>query len=109
MKDKRWAMISQPMRGRSEQEIREEREDAIKVLEAIGYKVVDNTEGTLEPIEKEQVAGVNIPLRCLSNSIRVMALCDAVFFCKGWKDARGCRVEFHAAIAYGLQILFAER
>lgn len=102
-------MISQPMRGKTEQEIKHERELAQAALESIGYQVLDNTGGTLEPIEIEYSDGVNIPLFCLAESLSVMAMCDAVYFCKGWQDSRGCRVEFQAAIAYGLQVLFAER
>lgn len=39
----------------------------------------------------------------LAGAIESLAECDAVYFCKGWRDARGCRAEFHVAKAYGLE------
>ena len=94
------------MRGKTEKEIKMTRGLATMALEEIGYKVLDNTVGTLEPIEEERVNGVNIPLHCLGESLKIMALCDAVVFCKGWQDARGCKIEYMAAKEYGLKIYF---
>lgn len=102
----RYAMISQPMRGKSKDEIREIRANAITNMVELGFRVLDNTNGTLEPIEEEHVCGVNIPLHCLGESLKIMALCDAVLFCEGWEDARGCRIEHEAAEAYGLEIYY---
>lgn len=104
--EKKRAMISQPMRGKSEEEIRGVREYATMALEGLGFQVLNNTEGTFEPIEKERGGGVNIPLHCLGASLKVMALCDTVLFCEGWEDARGCRIEHEAAKAYGLEIYY---
>ena len=102
------AMLSQPMAGKSEQEIRETRERAIKALEEKGYEIV-NTLFTDEWYSKENMEkrGVrNIPLCFLAKSLENMSLCDAAYFCKGWQDARGCRVEHEAAVAYGLRIYY---
>lgn len=98
----KYAMISQPMRGKTEDEIRETRERATYVLERLGYQVLDNTGGSLEPIEDEHVDGVNLPLFCLSESLATMAKCDVVFFCDGWEAARGCKLEHMAAHYYGV-------
>ena len=51
------------------------------------------------------VDGVNEPLYYLSQSLAKMACCDAVFLCEGWENARGCRVERAAAVAYDLEII----
>lgn len=32
----------------------------------------------------------------------------AAYFCKGWEDARGCKIEHDAATAYGLEVLYEE-
>lgn len=48
---------------------------------------------------------VNEPLYYLSQSLAKMACCDAVFLCEGWENARGCRVERAAAVAYDLEII----
>ena len=51
---------------------------------------------------------VQIPVRFLAKSLEKMSLCDAVYFCKGWEQARGCRIEHEVAVAYGLNVIYEE-
>lgn len=51
---------------------------------------------------------VQIPVRFLAKSLEKMSLCDAVYFCKGWEQARGCRIEHEVAVAYGLDVIYEE-
>lgn len=102
----KYAMVSQPMRGKTEDEIRKTREQAKTALMGLGYATLDNTGGTLEPIEVEYMDWINIPLQCLAESLHVMAKCEAVMFCDGWENARGCKIEHEAAKAYGLKIYY---
>ena len=30
-----------------------------------------------------------------------MSECDTVYFCKGWENARGCKIEHEVAKSYG--------
>lgn len=102
------AMLSQPMAGKTDQEIIETRERAIKHLESIGYEVV-NTLFTDEWYSKEAMAErgvVQIPLCFLAKSLENMSLCHAAYFAKGWEKARGCKIEHEAAVAYGLEIIY---
>ena len=102
------AMLSQPMAGKSEQEIVETRNRAIDFLEEQGYEVV-NTLFTDEWYSRENMEArgvVQIPLCFLAKSLENMSLCHAAFFCKGWENARGCRIEHDAAIAYGLDVFY---
>lgn len=102
------AMLSQPMAGKTEQEIVETRERAIKVLTEKGFSVV-NTLFTDEWYSKEKMTerGVeNVPLCFLAKSLENMSLCHAAYFCRGWEQARGCRIEHDAAVAYGMEILY---
>ena len=104
------AMLSQPMAGKTEQEIVATRERAIATLKAAGYEIV-NTLFTDEWYSKEAMAErgvVQIPLCFLAKSLENMSLCHAAYFCKGWENARGCRIEHEAAKAYGLEILYEE-
>ena len=81
------AMLSQPMAGKTEEEIREARERAISVLEAKGYEIV-NTLFTDEWYSQESMKErgvVQIPLCFLAKSLENMSLCHAAFFCKGWE------------------------
>lgn len=102
------AMLSQPMAGKTEEEIIATREKAIATLKTQGYEVV-NTLFTDEWYSKkamEERGVVQIPLCFLAKSLENMSLCDAAYFCKGWEHTRGCKIEHDAAVAYGLTILY---
>ena len=104
------AMLSQPMAGKTNEEIVATRERAINALEEKGYEIV-NTLFTDEWYSKDAMTErgvVQIPLCFLAKSLENMSLCHAVYFCKGWENARGCRIEHEAAVAYGLEILYEE-
>lgn len=104
------AMISQPMAGKTEEEIIAARERAIAALKKKGYDIV-NTLFTDDwySTEKMQERGVvQIPLCFLAKSLENMSLCHAAYFCKGWENARGCKIEHEAAKAYGLDIIYEE-
>ena len=104
------AMISQPMNGIKEEEILATRERAFSWLHENGYEVIDSCftnnafdEGTTKNDRK------NAPLFYLGKSIEKMSLCDTVYFCDGWRNARGCQVEHFAAKSYGLNVLYERR
>lgn len=102
------AMLSQPMGGKTDEEIVTTREKAIAALTEKGYEVV-NTFFTDEWYNRENMEArgvVQIPLCFLAKSLESMAECHAVYFCKGWEQARGCRIEHAAAEAYGLDIIY---
>lgn len=104
------AMLSRPMAGKTNEEIVATREKAIKVLEEKGYQIA-NTLFTDEWYNKDKMAErgvVNIPLCFMAKSLENMSLCHAAYFCKGWENARGCRIEHAAAKAYGLRIIYEE-
>lgn len=104
------AMLSQPMGGKTQEEIVEARERAIHALQERGYGIV-NTLFTDEWYGKEAMEArgvVQIPLCFLAKSLENMSLCHAAYFSKGWEQARGCRIEHEAAKAYGLEIFYEE-
>ena len=102
------AMVSQPMAGKTEEEIIAAREAAKEFLETLGYEFV-NTKFTDEwySQEKMQERGVvNIPLAFMEKGIEHMCMCSAVYFTSGWEQARGCRIEHEVAKAYGVKIFY---
>ena len=104
------AMLSQPMADKTHEEIVETRERAIHALQELGYEIV-NTLFTDEWYGKEAMEArgvVQIPLCFLAKSLENMSLCHAAYFCNGWEQARGCRIEHEAAKAYGLKIIYEE-
>lgn len=98
------------MACKSEEEVIETREKAIKVLKEKGFEIV-NTLFTDEWYSNENMAErgvVQIPLCFLAKSLENMSLCHAAYFCKGWENARGCKIEHEAAKVYGLEIIYEE-
>lgn len=105
------AMLSQPMAGKTREEIVETRERAIRALQARGYEIVNTlfTDEWYSQQSMKQRGVVQIPLCFLAKSLENMSLCRAAYFCKGWEKARGCRLEHEAAKAYGLEIIYEDQ
>lgn len=100
------AMLSQPMGGKTEKEILQTKEKAVVILAEKGYKLA-NTYFNFDDeqlLKNERVK--NIPLYYLAKSLEEMSKCHAVYFCKGWENARGCKIEHETAKAYGLNMIY---
>ena len=91
-------IISQPMRGKTEEQVRSERAALVEELTGQGYEVVD----TVFPDFTNEG---NIPLKYLAKSLEFIADVYGVYFMDGWQDARGCRVEHQVCVDYGIRIL----
>ena len=104
------AMLSQPMAVKTDDEIVATRENAIKVLKEKGYEIVNTlfTDDWYRKDKMEERGVAQIPLCFLAKSLENMSLCHAVYFCKGWENARGCKIEHDTAIAYGLDVIYEE-
>lgn len=87
-------MISQPMRGKTNEQIKAERESLVKELEKEGHEVV-NTVFDLAPEGKDEA------IYYLSKSIEFISEVDGLVFMPGWENARGCRIEHQVARDYG--------
>jgi len=104
------AMLSQPMAGKTDDEIVSTRDKAVAALREREFEIV-NTLFTHEWYSKENMEArgvVQIPLCFLAKSLENMANCHAAYFCKGWENARGCRIEHEAAKNYGLEIIYED-
>lgn len=103
-------MLSQPMAGKTDEEIVATREKAIKVLEAAGFEIVNTlfTDEWYTSDSMKERGVVQIPLCFLAKSLENMSLCHAAYFCKGWENTRGCRIEHEVAKSYGLEIIYEE-
>ena len=85
-------MISQPMRGKTNEEIRKEREPLIFAIKDSCGEYLD----TVLDLSEEKT-----PLYYLSKSIEFLDKADIIYFMPGWEKSRGCRIEFECARAYG--------
>lgn len=92
--------ISQPMRGKTDEEILAVREKAIASAERnLGEKVeVIDSFFQNAPAEAK-------PLWFLGKSLELLSTADVAYFAKGWEDARGCRIENTCAIEYGIDVI----
>lgn len=92
--------ISQPMRGKTDDEIKTERGKAIQKAEEI-------VGGPIELIDSffEKAPANAKPLWFLGKSLELLSDADIAYFAPGWKEARGCRIEHTSAIQYGIMVI----
>ena len=83
------AMISQPMAGKTDEEIAETRDRAHAKLREMGYEFVNTlfTDEWYSDEAMERRGVVQIPLCYLAKSLENMSLCHVAYFCKGWENA----------------------
>lgn len=93
--------LSQQMMGLTEKEIFEIRDNAVKYLEekyGRRIRVIDNFHHENVPSDAGRIWH-------LGESIKKMEEADAIYFCPGWMDAKGCQIEYEICRTYGLKIL----
>ena len=59
-------------------------------------------------IEENAPDNVNSGLWYLGKSLELLSDADIVVFAKGWRNARGCRIEFKCAKEYGISYICEE-
>ena len=95
-------MISQPMNGRKDEDIKKEREIVINKLKKMHIDVLDT-------FFEDEVLGVDrADIYLLSKAIYKMCEADAVLFIGDWQNARGCRVEHLVAKSYNIKCLYED-
>ena len=87
------------MKGKTQEEIFRDREQVKRFFQDQGWEFVE----TVHDVLPAEIA--NIRLWCLAFGLAHMADCDYVIFLKGWRDARGCRLEHDACEAYGVKTI----
>ncbi len=92
--------ISQPMRGKTDEEILADRKKAIESAER-------NLGEPVEVIDSffQNAPADARPLWFLGKSLELLSTADIAYFAKGWEDARGCRIENQCAIEYGIEVI----
>lgn len=108
--DKSKVMISQPIAGMTDEEIKATRDRAKKALDEMGFEFVNTlfTDERYSQKSMEERGVVNIPICFLASSVENMAKCHAACFCPGWENARGCKIEHEIALAYSLDIYYMD-
>lgn len=96
--------ISQPMRGKSDEEILATREQAIKEAQ----KLVGEPVEVIDSFFRSAPADAK-PLWYLGESLKLLALADVAYFAPGWQEARGCKIEHTCAVEYGIDRIEEEK
>ena len=108
--------ISQPMTGRSEEEIlatkQKEIEKIHQLFDADGEQVniiasyIDDA--TRKRFEEHVSDDINWDIFWLSQSLERLAMADIIWLCDGWEYSNGCNIELECATRYGVGIMYPE-
>ena len=92
--------ISQPMKGKTDEEILKGREKAIESAKRHLGEDVEVIDSFFQsaPVDAR-------PLWFLGKSLELLSTADVVYFAKGWENARGCKIENLCAIEYGIMVI----
>lgn len=88
--------ISQPMRGKTDEEILAVRAQAIHEVEASLMEKVVVIDSFIQGAPADAK-----PLWYLGKSLELLSTADIAYFANGWEEARGCRIEHECAEEYG--------
>lgn len=91
--------ISQPMTGKTDEEIRREREKAIQAAR----EMLDDDVEVLDSYFPDFNGS---PLEYLGRVISMLADADIMYFAPGWEYSRGCRIEHECAIVYDIDTIY---
>lgn len=92
--------ISQPMNGKTDEEIKKERQDALLQAVATYGEEVELIDSFFESAPHDAK-----PLWFLGKSLELLSTADVAYFASGWESARGCKIEHDCAVAYGISII----
>lgn len=96
--------ISQPMRGKSAEDILAERERAIakvrKHYPKQKVEIIDSYFANELPPKDSNKA-----LYFLGKALEMLARADVAYFAPGWAECRGCKIEHEAAVNYGIEVV----
>ena len=80
--------ISQPMNGKSDEQILKEREEAVREAKIVCGEEVELIDSFFQSAPADAR-----PLWFLGKSLELLSTADVAYFAPGWKDARGCKIE----------------
>lgn len=94
--------VSQPMAGKTDEEIVEGRRKA--------YAYMRERYGKDITLIDSYFPGYSVmnPCYCLGEAIKKLAQCDIVVFLPGWDKARGCLIEHECAKQYSIAYILME-
>lgn len=97
--------LSSPMRGLTDKEISDIREKALNSLKERSEEEIEVLD-SYKPDLYFSSTVTNKALYFLGGVLQVLADADIAVFCKGWEQARGCKVEEYCARLYGVPCMY---
>ena len=94
--------ISQPMKDKTDEEIKEERVKAINSAKEMLGEDVEVIDSFFENAPHDAR-----PLWFLGKSLELLSTADVVYFANGWDKYRGCKIEHTCAKEYGIKIIYS--
>lgn len=92
--------ISQPMNGKTEEEILAVRKQAIESAKKFLGEEVEVIDSYITSAPKDVK-----PLWFLGKSLEFLSMADVAYFVKDWEKFKGCRIENTCAIEYGITVI----
>ena len=96
--------ISQPMNGKTNEEIEDKRNN---IINRLTLQFANESIEIIDSFFKDEPYEA-LPLWYLGESIKLMSEADIVFFCEGWQTARGCQIEHDCALEYSMNTMYEE-
>lgn len=93
--------VSQPMRDKTDDEIKKERRAAIERVKKEVGEDVEVIDSFFESAPHDAK-----PLWFLGKSFQLLSTADVVVFVGDWRDYRGCKMEHEAAKQYGIKAMY---
>ena len=92
--------ISQPMKGKTDEEIKAERAKAVEEAKKALNDEVEIIDSFFQgaPVDAK-------PLWFLGKSLELLSTADIAYFARDWEKYRGCRIEHTAAMEYGIKVI----
>ena len=92
--------ISQPMKDRTDLQIKTEREYAINAAKEMLGEDVEVIDSFFENAPHDAR-----PLWFLGKSLELLSTADVAYFAKDWDKYRGCKIENTCAKEYGIRVI----
>ena len=92
--------ISQPMNGKTDEEIKAVREAIVADVSKLVNDDVEIIDSFFENAPHDAR-----PLWFLGKSLELLSTADCAYFAEGWEKARGCMIEHECAVQYGIDIV----
>lgn len=92
--------ISQPMKGKTDEDILAARKRAVESAERELGEPVEVIDSFFQNAPAEAR-----PLWFLGKSLELLSTADIACFAKGWEAARGCKIEHECAVEYGITVI----